>query len=118
MKALSYYDYKLCAEKLNEMAVIGISGEKYQHFENKLLALYKDFTNTTVSEKSLTKQMMYTIRLGVLSGMTFEKGMFPIIKSLMYLDGIVLQGAPNMILMKEMRQYITAFEEAQQHVNN
>lgn len=118
MKSLSYYDYKLCAKKLNEMAIIGISGEKYQHFENKLLVLYKDFTNTTVSEKSLTKQMMHTIRLGVLSGMTFEKGMFPIIKSLMYLDGIVLQGAPNMILMKEMRQYITAFEEAQQHVNN
>jgi ubiquinone biosynthesis protein len=48
--------------------------------------------------------------------MTFEKGMFPIIKSLMYLDGIVLQGAPNMILMEEMRQYITAFEEAKQYV--
>lgn len=118
MKALSYYDYKLCAKKLNEMASVSISGDKYIKFEEKLLDLYKDFTETTVSEKSLTKQMMYTIRLGVLSGMTFEKGMFPIIKSLMYLDGIVLQGAPNMILMKEMRQYIESFEEAQDHVKN
>lgn len=116
MKALSYYDYAMCAKKLNEMAVLSISGDNYKKFEFKLLELYKDFTETTVSEKSLTKQMMYTIRLGVLSGMTFEKGMFPIIKSLMYLDGIVLQGAPNMILMKEMRKYIKAFEEAQQHV--
>jgi len=64
----------------------------------------------------LTKQMMYTIRLGVLSGMTFEKGMFPIIKSLMYLDGVVLQGAPDMILMKEMRKYIKSFEEAKENV--
>jgi len=116
MKALSQYDYKLCARKLNEMASISIEGISYQKFESKLLNLYKDFAHKTVSEISLTKQMMHTIRLGVLSGMTFEKGMFPIIKSLMYLDGIVLQGAPNMILMEEMRQYIDAFEEAKQYV--
>jgi ubiquinone biosynthesis protein len=116
MKALSIYDFKLCAVKLNEMASVSITGKKYDQFEIKLLELYKDFPHKTVSEVSLTKQMMYTIRLGVLSGMTFEKGMFPIIKSLMYLDGIVLQGAPNMILMEEMRQYIKSFEEAQQYV--
>jgi ubiquinone biosynthesis protein len=116
MKALSRYDYKMCAIKLNEMASVSIEGLSYEKFESKLLDLYKDFAHKTVSEISLTKQMMHTIRLGVLSGMTFEKGMFPIIKSLMYLDGIVLQGAPNMILMEEMRQYITAFEEAKQYV--
>ena len=110
MKALSRYDFKLCALKLNEMASVSICGKKYLQFESKLLDLYRDFPHKTVSEVSLTKQMMYTIRLGVLSGMTFEKGMFPIIKSLMYLDGIVLQGAPNMILMEEMRQYIQSFE--------
>jgi ubiquinone biosynthesis protein len=115
MKALSLYDYPMCARKLNEMASVSIDGKAYEKFEKKLLALYKDFAHKTVSEISLTKQMMHTIRLGVLSGMTFEKGMFPIIKSLMYLDGIVLQGAPNMILMEEMRQYIVAFEEAKQH---
>lgn len=116
MKALSRYDYKMCAIKLNEMASVSIDGLSYEKFESKLLDLYKDFAHKTVSEISLTKQMMHTIRLGVLSGMTFEKGMFPIIKSLMYLDGIVLQGAPNMILMEEMRQYISAFEEAKQYV--
>lgn len=116
MKALSQYDYVECALKLNQMAAVSISGEKYEKFEKKILELYSDFTDTTVTEKSLTKQMMYTIRLGVLSGMTFEKGMFPIIKSLMYLDGVVLQGAPDMILMKEMRKYIKSFEEAKENV--
>lgn len=116
MKALSQYDYVECALKLNQMAAVSISGDKYEKFEKKILELYSDFTDTTVTEKSLTKQMMYTIRLGVLSGMTFEKGMFPIIKSLMYLDGVVLQGAPDMILMKEMRKYIKSFEEAKENV--
>ena len=116
MKALSMYDYPMCAKKLNQMASVSIEGKAYEKFESKLLHLYQDFAHKSVSEVSLTKQMMHTIRLGVLSGMTFEKGMFPIIKSLMYLDGIVLQGAPHMILMEEMRQYINAFEEAKQHV--
>ena len=52
---------------------------------------------------------METIKLGVNSGMVFEKGMFPIIKSMMYLDGMVLKGAPDTVLMVEMRQFIEEF---------
>jgi len=115
MKALSQYDYPLCAEKLNHMAVVGITGKKYEKFLQDFLTLYEDFAHQSVSKKSLTKQMMHTIKLGVHAGMTFESGMFPIIKSLMYLDGIVLMGAPDMELMKEMRTFIHTFEEAKQH---
>jgi ubiquinone biosynthesis protein len=43
--------------------------------------------------------------------------MFPIIKSLMYLDGIVLMAAPDMELMKEMRTLIGAFEKGKRHVH-
>lgn len=50
--------------------------------------------------------MMETIKLGVNSGMRFEKGIFPIIKSLMYLDGMVLRCNPQAILLKDMRKYI------------
>jgi hypothetical protein len=40
--------------------------------------------------------MMQTIRLGVLSGMHFDEGMFDIIKSLMYLDGMVIRANPTL----------------------
>ena len=33
MKALSQYDYVECALKLNQMAAVSISGEKYEKFE-------------------------------------------------------------------------------------
>lgn len=103
---LSRYDYKGCAKGLNSMSEIELIGDEYNIFESKMLDLYKDFTNKTVSEVSLTKQMMLTIKLGVNSGMKFEKGMFAVIRSMMYLDGMVLKCNPNAILMNDMRDYI------------
>lgn len=109
-KALAYYDFNNCAYYLNEMSQIKLSGKKYQIFLEKFLLLYSDFENATVSEVSLTKRMMETIKLGVLNGMKFEEGMFGIIKSLMYLDGMVLSVNPNAVLVKDMRSFIKEFD--------
>jgi len=100
------YDYDRCAEYLNQMAESRIEGEAFDKFKVKFHDLYRDFKNSTVGQVSLTKKMMETIKLGVNSGMRFEQGMFPIIKSLMYLDGMVLRCNPDAILLKDMRQFI------------
>ena len=112
MENLSYYDYEGCAKALNHMASKEISGKAYDQYFKKFMVLYKDFSGKTVSEVSLTRKMMETIKLGVHSGMVFEKGMFPIIKSMMYLDGMVLKGAPETVLMVEMRRFIEEFNQA------
>jgi ubiquinone biosynthesis protein len=104
--ALSAYDYDGCAQQLNAMAEKPIAGARYVRFRERLLALYADFAGKTVSEVSLTKKMMDTIKLGVHSGMEFERGMFAIIKSLMYLDGMVLRCRPEAVLMEDMRPFI------------
>ncbi len=109
-EALSLFDYHACARALNSIAETSISGAEYQAFEKKFLHLYKDFTNSTVSEVSLTQKMMETIKLGVHSGMVFGRGMFPIIKSLMYLDGMVLKCNPDAVLLKDMRRFINEFK--------
>jgi ubiquinone biosynthesis protein len=108
--ALSLYDYEACAGALNAMADRGIEGAAYERFNEKFRDLYKDFTNATVSQVSLTKRMMETIKLGVNSGMIFERGMYPIIKSLMYLDGMVLRCNPQAVLVRDMRKFIDAFK--------
>ncbi len=110
MRNLSLYDFSACAYGLNAMAEKEIHGEKFAKFHQKILELYADFEGSTVSEISLTKRMMQTIRLGVLSGMEFEKGMFPIIKSMMYLDGMVIKGNPQAKLMEDMRGFIAEFD--------
>ena len=99
-----------CAHYLHEMSEVKISEKAYKDFEIRFIDMYKDFTNTTVSQMSLTKKMMQTIKMGVLSGMFFGDGMFDIIKSLMYMDGMVLRVNPDAILLKDMKQFITKFE--------
>lgn len=106
---LSNFDYPNCAKALNQMSEVYLDGEKFLKFEKEFIDLYKDFTNSTVSDVSLTKKMMQTIKLGVLNGMRFEKGMFPIIKSLMFLDGMVLKCNPDARLLPDMRQFIDEF---------
>ncbi len=117
MEHLSNYHFEGCAHALNHMAEKEISGQAFEKYRVKLLDLYQDFEGKSVSEISLTRKMMETIKLGVNSGMVFEKGMFPIIKSMMYLDGMVLKGAPDTVLMVEMRRFIQEFKEANLKVN-
>lgn len=111
-EALSHYDFASCARCLNEMAEQGIDGHAYENFYHKFQDLYREFPGKTVSEVSLTKQMMLTIKLGVNSGMVFEKGIFSIIRSLMYLDGMVLKCHPQAVLMEDMRQFINQYKKS------
>ncbi|MBN1984171.1 MAG: AarF/ABC1/UbiB kinase family protein [Chitinivibrionales bacterium] len=116
--ALSAYEYDACAQALNSMADRGIEGAAYERFKEKFLVLYKDFTNATVSQVSLTKRMMETIKLGVNSGMIFERGMYPIIKSLMYLDGMVLRCNSQAVLVRDMRKFIDEFKTSMNRERN
>lgn len=110
--ALCVYDYEGCALRLNEMAETGIAGQAFEKFSDKFKILYSDFREKSVGEVSLTKKMMETIKLGVNSGMSFEKGMFSIIKSLMFLDGMVLRCNPQARLMEDMREFLQEFKAA------
>ncbi|HEX7654000.1 MAG TPA: hypothetical protein VF607_10865, partial [Verrucomicrobiae bacterium] len=103
--------YPRCAAGLNRMSAVEISGAAYREYEKKFLELYADFTDTTVAQVSLTRKMMQTIKLGVLHGMQFEKGIFAIIRSLMYMDGMVLRCRPQAILMRDLRPFIAEAEK-------
>ena len=109
--ALSEYDYPCCAAGLNRMSEHEITGSAFDTFQGKFQELYADFKNATVGQVSLTRKMMQTIKLGVHSGMTFEKGIFAIIRSLMYLDGMVLRCKPDAVLLRDMRRFIGEFEK-------
>ena len=108
--SLCEYHYQDCAMALNSMSEQKIEGHDYSVFQDKFIDLYSDFTDKTVSQVSLTKKMMETIKLGVNSGMVFDKGIFAIIRSLMYLDGMVLRCKPDAILLKDMRAFINEFK--------
>jgi ubiquinone biosynthesis protein len=107
--ALSQYHYEVSAFYLHAMSSASIDQKAYTAFERKFISLYSDFTGMPVGKVSLTRKMMYTIKLGVRSGMEFEEGMFDIIKSLMYMDGMVLRADPDAILLEDLRPFIQEF---------
>ncbi len=111
-EALCEYDFPACAERINAMAERGLDGAPYRRFQERFLALYRGFPDTTVAQVSLTKKMMDTIKLAVHSGMVFERGMYPVIKSMMYLDGMVLRCKPDAVLMRDMRGPLAEFTKA------
>jgi ubiquinone biosynthesis protein len=106
---LSQYRYAASAHYLHAMSSITIERKAYAAFERKFVSLYSDFTGMPVGKVSLTRKMMDTIKLGVRSGMEFEEGMFDIIKSLMYMDGMVLRANPDAILLEDLRPFIQEF---------
>lgn len=107
--ALCWYDYAGCADALNAMSTRKLEGAAFERFRRGLLKLYANFEGATVSEVSLTKKMMQTIKFAVRAGMAFEREIFGIIRSLMYLDGMVLRCNPDAVLMRDMRGAIDEF---------
>ncbi len=110
LKHLSQKEYDLMASTLHNLSHTKLNDIQFQIFQNKIIDLYKNFQNTTVEEESLTQKMMETVKLSIHSGMTFEEGLFGIIKSLMYLDGMVMQCNPKAILMNDVRPFMKDFD--------
>ncbi|MEG0069346.1 AarF/ABC1/UbiB kinase family protein [Cetobacterium sp.] len=108
---LSRYDYINAAKYLNKMSIVELDSNRFEVFLKSFINLYSDFKDSDVSKVSLTKRMMETIKLGVNSGMEFPQGMFHVIKSLMYLDGMVLKCNPHTNLMTDIKEFTKLLEK-------
>lgn len=91
------------------MADVTPKGKTLQTYYTSMYELYDGFVGTSVSEVSLTEQMMKTIKSAVLAGCSFGDDAFPIIRSLMYMDGMVLKGYPQVDLISAMGPYLDEF---------
>ena len=83
----------------------------FAQYKKDFITLYTDFSKKTLRELSLTQQMMASIKMAVHAGYTFERGMYPIIKSFMYLDGMARTCKPETKLMEDVRPLIEKFVE-------
>ncbi len=104
--------FQPAADELAALSLKPLPPERLAAFHSDFAALYQDFAGKTVSETSLTDQMMRTVKLAVHSGITFPRGAFPFIKSLMYLDGMVLRAAPNARLLQDVANFAQDFPDA------
>lgn len=107
--ALVIGDLVRSAKSLEWLSRKPIGPKRFETFQANFIKLYEGFLGKSVSELSLTRQMMQTVRLAVDHGMDFETGMYPVIKSLMFLDGMVLRCAPETDLLAELKPFLERF---------
>jgi len=114
--ALLGFFYSLAKGELEEafeamltMADTPPTGEAKARYMQEMHETYDGFVGKSVSEVSLTQQMMKTVRIAVLAGCRFGEEAFPIIRSLMYMDGMVLRGHPDVDLISSMGPYLDEF---------
>lgn len=86
------------------------TGKKMQKYLNRMNEIYAGFEKKPVGEQSLTRIMMQTVRAAVeLANAEFGEEAFPIIRALMYLDGLVIRTHPEVLLIKSMGPYLDEF---------
>ena len=99
-------------ESLLNLASSRPSAKKIKKFKKNMESIYDEFEDKSVGEQSLTEVMMKTVRAAVEdAGADFGEEAFPIIRSLMYMDGLVIRTHPNVKLILEMGPSLEEFRE-------
>lgn len=97
------------ADILADLSTRPLSATARDAFREAFCGHYRDFAKKTAAEASLTHQMMETVKMAVHAGIVFPRGAFPLIKSLMYLDGMALACAPEKPLLKDVLKFAGDF---------
>jgi len=98
-------------------ALLTLSQEKKKpkrinRYRSRMSEIYEDFEAKTAGEQSLTKTMMETVKAAVEdAGANFGEEAFPIIRSLMYMDGLVISAHPDVRLVRSMGPYLQEFRD-------
>lgn len=108
---LSSNDKDLAFEALISLAERRPRSVKVEEFKKDMHEIYKDFENLSVGQQSLTEVMMKTVRSAVENaGADYGEEGFPIIRSLMYMDGLVIRTYPEVKLISEMTESLNEFK--------
>lgn len=108
MVCLGREDYRRAGEAIARLSVVPLPD--HDLFIKRFEGIYADFGGRPIGEQSLTTQMMRTVRMAVESGLEFPAGAFPVIKSLMYLDGIAVQCAPEKTLLDDVARFASELD--------
>ncbi len=108
---LSKQEMNQAYDSLLEMSEYNIEGKILERYRKEMVKIYSGFETKPVGEQSLTKTMMETVKNAVnIAKAEFGEEAFPIIRALMYLDGLVLRTHPNVVLVKSMKPYLIEFK--------
>ena len=97
-------------DALLNMSNANLESVKLEKYYSRMGEIYHDFEKKPVGEQSLTQIMMKTVRTAVEKAKAdFGEEAFPIIRALMYLDGLVIRTHPDVMLIQSMGPYLKEF---------
>ena len=93
------------------MTEYDVKGKRLKKYLKEMSKIYDGFESKPVGEQSLTRIMMKTVKTAVnIAKAEFGEEAFPIIRALMYLDGLVIRTHPDIVLIKSMGPYLEEFK--------
>jgi ubiquinone biosynthesis protein len=93
------------------MTEYDLKGKRLKKYLKEMAKIYDGFESKPVGEQSLTRIMMKTVKTAVnIAKAEFGEEAFPIIRALMYLDGLVIRTHPEIVLIKSMGPYLEEFK--------
>lgn len=101
---------KKSCEYLHMLSTNKLENEKYLLLEKDFLNIYNNLKDKKISEVSLTKKALEIIKLSYDYELEFPKGMFPLIKTLMYIDGMLLRCHPNTTFIGGIKDFVDKIE--------
>ncbi|MBJ24044.1 MAG: hypothetical protein CMB64_05175 [Euryarchaeota archaeon] len=108
---LSKQEMEEAFDSLLGMSEFKIEGKRLEKYKKEMTKIYAGFETKPVGEQSLTRIMMKTVKTAVnIAKAEFGEEAFPIIRALMYLDGLVIRTHPNVVLIKSMKPYLIEFK--------
>lgn len=116
MSLFNFFEYLSKGEKIKAYdALMQISDaelkpKRIKAYRDKMSEIYADFETKPAGEQSLTQIMMKTVKTAVeIAKADFGEEGFPIIRALMYMDGLVIRTHPDVRLIESMGPYLDEF---------
>ena len=95
------------------MSNFEVKGKRLEKYRKEMSKIYSGFETKPAGEQSLTRIMMKTVKTAVnIAKAEFGEEAFPIIRALMYLDGLVIRTHPEVVLIKSMKPYLLEFKNS------
>ncbi|MDU1910404.1 AarF/UbiB family protein [Fusobacterium sp.] len=107
LSSVSKYDYSEIPNILNNMSNIKIEAEKMNLVSVEVNNIFKNSKGSYLQKDSIVKNIMYSFKSGINNGMTFNNEIYPVIKSLIYLENMALKVKPKTYFAEDISKILT-----------
>lgn len=107
LSVISKYDYSEIPNILNNMSDVKIEAEKMNLVSVEINNIFKNLKGSFLQKDSIVKNIMYSFKSGIKNGMVFSNDIYPVIKSLIYLENMALKVKPKTYFAEDISKILT-----------